>query len=197
MKKIFVKIIDSIDLIIARCTHILMCLSGVECLFEEVRNKRYQSEVQSMPIPQSDNFCEDTLNFIKEKNKEVNDRRDKIDTKARTLLTLTSLLLGLISSLASPKTIGIVSVLPLVFLFFTIFLLIQYFGIETFQTTDYSCILSDSTLDKRTLAEDIIQSSNYNQSVTDFFVDLYRSALRYFFLATLLIMVLGIWNIIH
>ena len=197
MKKIFVKIIDSIDLIIARCTHILMCLSGVECLFEEVRNKRYQSEVQSMPIPQSDNFCEDTLNFIKEKNKEVNDRRDKIDTKARTLLTLTSLLLGLISSLASPKTIGIVSVLPLVFLFFTIFLLIRYFGVESFLTTDYNYILLDSTLNKIKLAEDIIQSSNYNQSVTNFFVDLYRSALHYFFLATLLIMVLGIWNIVH
>lgn len=186
-----------IDSIIPFCTCSLMRLSLIECKFQEVYNKRYQSEVQSLDLSQSENFCEDTLNFIKEKNKEVNDRRDKIDTKARTLLTLTSLLLGLISNLASPKTIGIVSVLPLVFLFFTIFLLIQYFGIEFFLTTDYSCILSDSTLDKRKLGEDIIRSSNYNQSVTNFFVDLYRSALRYFFLATLLIMILGIWNIVH
>ncbi|MEM9907353.1 MAG: hypothetical protein AAF921_20250 [Cyanobacteria bacterium P01_D01_bin.44] len=115
-------------------------------------------------------------------------------------MTLTSLLLGLISSatsVTSARSIGIWSILPLAFLFLTIFLLAIYFGIDRIQTTDYSYVLSDSSKNsvKRAYCNDLIRTQIFNEKVTDFMIDLYRSALRYFSLAMLLLMFFGIGNI--
>ncbi len=182
-------------------TWILMRISGIDCNISEVREKKYQSMSKRIFVSEEVNICDKKIDFLKDKNKEVQDRRDKVDTKARTLLTLTSLLLGLISSatsFASPKSIGLMSILPIILLFSTIFLLTVYFGVDRNQTTDYSYILSESDSEsaERELCNDLIGTQDYNERVTDFMVDLYRSALRYFSFAMLLIMILGIGNIV-
>lgn len=46
------------------------------------------------------------------------------------------------------------------------------------------------------LCNDLIAAQDYNERVTNFMLDLYRAALRYFFLAMLFIMILGIGKII-
>lgn len=177
-----------------------MRLSVIECTIDEVKKRQYEPQ-QTLVLLSEDieNIPEEKIDFIKDKNKEVKERRDKVDTKARTLLTLTSLLLGLISSttsFASAKAIGVLSILPLALLFITIFLLTVYIGIDQSQTPDYSYIFSDSQSAKRTLCNDLLASQDYNERVTNFMVDLYRSALRYFSVAMLCIMVLGVGNIV-
>jgi hypothetical protein len=180
-----------------------MRLSAVECTLAEVQQRQYQSKSELVLPSEEINISDDKIDFLKDKNKEVKERRDRVDTKARTLLTLTSLLLGLISSatsIASAKAIGIWSVLPLTLLFLTIFLLTVYFGVDRSQTTDYSyifSILSNSDVAKRMLCNDLLISQNYNERVTNFMLDLYRAALRYFSVSMLCIMVLGIWNIVY
>ncbi len=180
-----------------------MRISLIECTLSEVQQRAYKSERKLKLICLFDetNICDQKIDFLKEKNKEVKDRRDKVDTKARTLLTLTSLLLGLISSttsIVSIKSIGFCSIFPLTLLFLTIFLLTIYFGIDNTQTTDYSYIFLDSKSDstKKMLCNDLLEAQDYNHRATNFMIDLYRAALRYFSLAMLFIMVLGIGNII-
>jgi hypothetical protein len=176
-----------------------MRLSAIECTICEVQQRQYKSNDKLVLPSEEIDISDDKIDFLKDKNKEVKERRDRVDTKARTLLTLTSLLLGLISSatsIASAKAIGVWSILPLSLLFLTIFLLTVYFGIDRSQTTDYSYIFSDSESAKRTLCDDLLVSQDYNERVTNFMLDLYRSALRYFSLAMLFIMVLGVWNIV-
>jgi hypothetical protein len=177
-----------------------MRLSAIECTFAEVQQRQYQSKSELALPSEEINISDDKIDFLKDKNKEVKERRDRVDTKARTLLTLTSLLLGLISSatsIASAKAIGIWSVLPLTLLFLTIFLLTVYFGVDRSQTTDYSYIFSNSDVAKKMLCNDLITSQDYNERVTNFLLDLYRAALRYFSVSMLCIMVLGIWNIVY
>lgn len=181
-------------------TWLLMRLSWIDCSIEEVRERQYSSENEIVLIPEENNICDGKIDFLKDKDKEVKDRRDRIDIKARTLLTLTSLLLGLVSSatsITSARSIGIWSVFPLAFLFLTIFLLTIYFGIDRIQTTDYNYVLFDSSDNsaKRLYCNDLIRAQVFNGQVTDFMIDLYRSALRYFSLAMLLLMFFGIGNI--
>lgn len=178
-----------------------MRISWIDCTLLEVRQRHYQSK-DTLVVPSKEiKICDKKIDFLKNKNQEFKDRRDRVDTKARTLLTLTSLLLGLISSatsITSAKSIGLWSILPLALLFSTIFLLTVYFGVDRSQTTDYSYIFSDvdSESAKRDLCNDLISAQNYNERVTDFMLDLYRAALRYFSIAMLFIMFLGIGNII-
>ena len=120
-----------------------MRVSWVDCSPDEVQQRQYQSEGELSLLSEKVNVCDKKIDFLKEKNKEVKDRRDRVDTKARNLLTLTSLLLGLISSatsIASPKSIGFWSIIPLILLFFTVFILTVYFGVDKSQTIDYSYI---------------------------------------------------------
>jgi hypothetical protein len=187
----------------ARFTWILMRVSCIDCTLLEVRQRQYQSKGKLVFPPEKVKICDKKIDFLKDKNKEVKDRRDRVDTKARTLLTLTSLLLGLISSatsVASAKSIGFWSILPLTLLFCTIFLLTVYFGVDRSQTIDYSYIFSDLESEpesaKRQLCTDLISSQDYNKRITDFMLDLYRSALQYFSFAMLFIMILGIGNIL-
>jgi hypothetical protein len=178
---------------------VLMRFSCIDCTLLEVRQRQYQSESELVFPSTEVKICDGKIDFLKDKTKEVKDRRDRVDTKARTLLTLTSLLLGLISSatsIASAKSIGFWSIVPLTLLFSTIFLLTVYFGVNRNQTTDYSYIFSDLESAKRELCNDLIRSQDYNERVTNFMLDLYRSALRYFSLAMLFIMILGIGNIL-
>lgn len=184
----------------ALCTWILMRISCIDCTPNEVWERQYQSRNTLVFLSEEVKICDTKIDFLKDKNKEVKDRRDRVDTKARTLLTLTSLLLGLISSatsIASARSIGLWSILPLTLLFFTIFLLTVYFGVDRSQTTDYSYIFldSESELAKRDLCNDLMRAQDYNERVTNFMLDLYRSALRYFSFAMLCIMLLGIGNI--
>jgi Ca2+/Na+ antiporter len=184
-------------------TWILMRFSCIDCTFLEVRQRQYQSERELVFPSEKVKICDEKIDFLKDKTKEVKDRRDRVDKKVQTLLTLTSLLLGLISSatsIASAKSIGFWSIVPLTLLFCTIFLLTFYFGVDRSQTTDYSYILSDleSELESanRQLCKDLISSQDYNERATNFMLDLYRSALRYFSLGMLFIMILGIGNIL-
>ncbi len=182
-------------------TWILMRVSCIDCTLLEVQQRQYQSTSELVFPSEEVKICDKKIDFLKDKNKEVKDRRDRVDTKARTLLTLTSLLLGLISSatsITSAKSIGFWSILPLTLLFSTIFLLTVYFGVDRSQTTDYSYIFSDleSESAKRELCYDLIRSQDYNERVINFMLDLYRSALQYFSLAMLFIMILGIGNIL-
>ncbi|MGJ5674961.1 MAG: hypothetical protein ACR9NN_15330 [Nostochopsis sp.] len=185
----------------ALCTWMLMRISCIDCTLNEVWERQYQSKSTLVFLSEEVKICDKKIDFLKDKNKEVKDRRDRVDTKARTLLTLTSLLLGLISSatsIASAKSIGLWSILPLTLLFFTIFLLTVYFGVDRSQTADYSYIFSESESEsaKRDLCNDLIGAQDYNERVTNFMLDLYRSALRYFSFAMLFIMLLGIGNIV-
>lgn len=176
-----------------------MRVSWIDCTLLEVRQRQYQSEERLTLLSDKNKICDKKIDFLKNKNQEVKDRRDRIDTKARTLLTLTSLLLGLISSatsITSAKSIGLLSVLPLVLLFSTIFLLTVYFGVDRSQTTNYDYVFVDSESADRDLCNDMISSQDYNERAMDFMLDLYRAALRYFSLAMLLIMLFGIGNII-
>ncbi len=195
-------------------TWMLMLISGIECSFSEIQKRQYQSKDQLMLIPQDEiiitsknelgskkiKVSDKKIDFLKDKNKEGKERRDRVDAKARTLLTLTSLLLGLVSSatsITSAKSIGLYSIIPLTLLFTTVFLLTIYFGIDTRQTIDYSFIFLDSNSEsvKVDLCNDLLIVQDYNERVTNFLLDLYRSALRYFSLGMLCIMILGIGNI--
>lgn len=179
-------------------TFLLMKLSGIECTLKEVSQRRYESENTIPQIPSTIDITDDKCDFIKTKSDELKERKNGIDTKARTLLTLTSLILGLVSSttgIASAKSVGILSIIPLVFLFSTIFLLTRYFSIDKNHSVDYGYLLTDAESAKKNLYNEVLECQHYNNLVADFLVDLYRSSLRYFVVGMLFIMTLGIWNI--
>ncbi|WP_414528445.1 hypothetical protein [Nodularia chucula] len=177
---------------------VLMRLVIIECTLSEVKNRQYESTKEVDLISAEIEITEDKIDFLKYKNDETKERRVAVDTKARTLLTLTSILLGLVSSttsIASAKSIGKLAIFPIILLFFTIYLLTVYFGVERSQTVDYSYIFLEPKYAKKELCNDMLKSQDYNERVTDFMLDLYRAALRYFSLGMLCIMILGIWNI--
>lgn len=179
-------------------TFLLMRLSGIECTLKEVTQRRYESQNAIPQITFTIDITDDKCDFIKTKSNELKDRKDGIDTKARTLLTLTSLILGLVSSttgIASAKSVGILSIIPLIFLFITIFLLTRYFSIDKNYSVDYSFLLTVTESAKKNLYNEVLECQYYNNLVADFLVDLYRSSLRYFVVGMLFIMTLGIWNI--
>ena len=179
-------------------TFLLMRLSRIECSLKEVGQRRYDSDNTIPEIPENIEITEDKCSFIETKNDELKERNNRIDTKARTLLTLTSLILGLASSttgIASAKFVGILAIIPLIFLFLTILLLTVYFGIDTNSVVDYSYLQSEEPSAKKALYNDILKCQYYNELVVCFLLDLYRSALRYFIVGMLCIMSLGIWNI--
>jgi hypothetical protein len=183
-------------------TWVLIQFSQVVCCTKEDVQKKMYAPNKTVELPTEYKVCQEKINFLLEKGKEAKDRRDKVDEKARNLLTLTSVLLGFISSasaVASVKAISLFSILSYVLLFITIFLLTFYFGKDTRQVIDNSYVYGDLDQEssKRELCNDLIRSQNYNDSVTDFMVDLYRTALRYFSLAMLCIILLGIWSSIR
>lgn len=180
-------------------TFILMRISGINCCLKEVRQRSYDSSDTIPKIPYCVELTDEKCSFIETKNDELKERNNGIDAKARTLLTLTSLILGLASSttgIASAKFVGIWAIVPLVFLFLTIFLLTVYFGIDTNHVVDYDYLQSAETSAKKTLYNDILKCQYCNELVGCFLLDLYRSALRYFTVGMLCIMLLGIWNIV-
>lgn len=180
-------------------TFILMRISRIECSFEEVRQRRYNSQNPIPNIPDYIELTNDKCSFIENKNEEIKERNNRIDAKAKTLLTLTSLILGLTSSatgIASVKIVGIWAIIPLFFLFLAIFLLTVYFGIDTNHVVDYSYLQSKDTSALKALYNDILKCQYYNELAGCFLLDLYRSALRYFIVGMLCIMSLGIGNIL-
>ncbi|MBD2207451.1 hypothetical protein H6G33_34460 [Calothrix sp. FACHB-1219] len=182
----------------AYITYVLMRLVHIECTLSEVQNKQYNSNKDVVLISAEIEINDDKVDFLKNKNTEVKERRLAIDAKARTLLTLTSILLGLVSSttsLASAKSVGILAIFPIVLLFLTIYLLTVYFGVERGQTVDYEYLFLDTKIAKKILCNDMLKCQDYNERVTNFMIDLYRSALRYFSFGMLCIMIIGIGNI--
>ncbi|MBL1203743.1 MAG: hypothetical protein FWK04_32930, partial [Nostoc sp. GBBB01] len=164
----------------AYITYVLMRLVNIECTLSEVKNKQYNSNKKVVLIAAEIEINDDKVAFLKNKNNDVKERRSSVDTKARTLLTLTSILLGLVSSttsLASAKSVGILAILPIILLFLTIYLLTIYFGIERVQTLNYDYLFLDARLAKKILCNDMLKCQDYNERVTDFMLDLYRSAL--------------------
>ncbi len=178
----------------ARITWILMCFSLIDYSLSEVKNKKCESQEVNL-IPEEIEISEEKIDFLKYKNSEIKERRDSVDKKANTLLTLTAILLSLsstITGITPVKSVGIWAIPPIILLFFTIFLLTVYFGIKRNMTVDYNYLSTGSKLE---LCNGMLQSQHYNECVTNFMVDLYRSALRYFTTVLLYIMILGICNI--
>jgi hypothetical protein len=178
----------------------LMRVALIDCTFEEVIERRYQVERRTVFVCGASGDLERKIKFLENKQIESKERRKRVDDKSRTLLTLTALLLGLISSatgIASPKNIGIWSIVPLILLFITIFLTTIYFSVDYGMTTDYGYVLSMSDTADIELCNDLLMCNQYNEKVSDFMVDLYRAALRYFFLAMLSIFTIVVIYIVH
>jgi hypothetical protein len=74
----------------------LMRVALIDCTFEEVVEGRYQIERQTVFECGASGDLEKKIKFLENKQTESKERRKRVDDKARTLLTLTALLLGLV-----------------------------------------------------------------------------------------------------
>jgi hypothetical protein len=104
-----------------RVTWILMSFSLVDCSLAEVKNKKYEPQGVNL-IPEEIEISVDKIDFLKYKNSEIKERRDSVDKKANTLLTLTAILLSLsstVTGIAPVKSVGIWAIPPIILLFFT------------------------------------------------------------------------------
>lgn len=112
-------------------------------------------------------------------------RREGVDDKIKSLLTLSALLLPLsVAFLPKVRWMG-VDLFPVVFLFLTVALLIEYLGVGRRMTPALSEELAALPKNKRrsNIIRSYMASTTYDQNHTDFLVDIYRAARVMFILS--------------
>lgn len=170
--------------IVTSLAYLTLRLYGKEVTFSEVKLGTFASRRPSPLILDNVKDIDTLLEMSKEGVVNAEKRRTVVTDKCKTLLTLGSLLLGVIGLLL-PKYLAFdalwmrgLSVFAIVIVFNAIVMLLMFFDVG--QDMEVSLEQSDIPLDgadlKKSLLNDHVKCSAATENRTDYLVELYRAA---------------------
>lgn len=168
---------------------LLLRLALIEAAFDEVGTRRYTAKASPDLAPGDVSDSDAHLDFAKLQYDEVEQRRKGMDDKMRALLTISSLsipALGFTLVRGEPferafACIGLGAFLA------TAYLLLEYLGISGYHVPDVKRddLVRPKANFKKLLAAEYLNCAEKNGYRTDYLVDVYRAASRWFSLGLL------------
>ena len=153
----------------------------IECTREEVRQRRYVHEGQEPPpglltLQGSDEL----LDLAKSIHGQTEKRKATIDDKCKTIMTVSSISLPLISAILPRLPSPAIGVVPLLFVFLAAFLVMVQLnvGSSSYPTLDAGLAVLEPEPQKKRLIASYLESARFNDCCTDFNVDVFRAARR-------------------
>lgn len=180
--------------IAATLAFLTLRIYGKEIMYSEVKDGKFKQAPPSLLNLDDAKDISTLLDLSKESLKSAEKRRNIITDKCKTLLTLGSLLLGVIGLLL-PKYLAFdslwmrgMSILAIAILFNAIVLLLMFFDVGT--DMEISLTQTDVTLDKTNLEKSLLNQHRActadSENRTNYLVDLYQ-ATRFCLLSALTI----------
>lgn len=178
----------------------LLRLFFIDCMLEEVRERRYidaQKEAEGAAILPGMKDVEDSDDFL-DLAKEVFDQSEKrkatIDDKCKTVLTISSISMAIITALLPQLPLPYLGIIPLLFIFASAFLVLVHLNVSRFRYPKLDAEYADldaATRKKRRITG-YLNDARWNESVIDFHVDVYRASNRSLRLGLLILLLLAI-----
>lgn len=175
----------------------LLRLFFIDCSLEEVRERRYidtpkgAAEVPGMmDVEDSDDF----LGLAKEVFDQSEKRKATIDDKCKTVLTISSISMAIITALLPRLPLPYLGIIPLFFIFASAFLVLVHLNVSRFRypKLDAEYARLDATTRKKRRITDYIKDARWNESVIDFHVDVYRASNRSLRLGLFILLLLAV-----
>jgi hypothetical protein len=118
------------------------------------------------------------LELSREIYKDENSRRSSVNEKCKVLLTISSILLAVIALLLKSMFFHLLVLLPVLFIFLTVFMILIYFDVGSYSCPDFNEEMIKSVPEKFSaeLSKDYISCVEHNRLTQDFLIDVYRVA---------------------
>lgn len=175
----------------------LLRLFFIDCSLEEVRERRYIAAPNGaavvpgmMDVEDSDDF----LGLAKEVFDQSEKRKATIDDKCKTVLTISSISMAIITSLLPRLPLPYLGIIPLLFIFASAFLVLVHLNVSRFRypKLDAEYARLDASTRKKRRIIDYLKDACWNESVIDFHVDVYRASNRALRLGLLILLLLAV-----
>jgi hypothetical protein len=183
-------------------TWLLLRLFFIDLTFKELENRRYDNYREEIKHEINSNDVDllaAILNELRLAYERVSDRKQTIDRKIKSLLTITTILIPLITAFLAPWPISLVGIAAIVFSLISIIFSMIYLGINKSTEPLIETNHSEASMLSVQLAliKDYRVSNSNNKGVVDFLADMYKAARRAFLVALLFLVanvILGISN---
>lgn len=153
----------------------------IDCTSEEVRQRRYSHDVQE-PLPGLLTLqgSDELLDLAKGIYGQTEKRKATIDDKCKTIMTVSSISLPLISAILPQLPSPALGVVPLLFVFLAAFLVLVQLnvGSSSYPSLDTNLAGLEPEPQKKSLIASYLVSARFNDCCTDFNVDVFRAARR-------------------
>jgi Collagen triple helix repeat (20 copies) len=175
----------------------LLRLFFIDCSLEEVRERRYIAAPNGaavapgmMDVEDSDDF----LSLAKEVFDQSEKRKATIDDKCKTVLTISSISMAIITALLPRLPLPYLGIIPLFFIFASAFLVLVHLNVSRFRypKLDAEYARLDATTRKKRRITDYLKDTRWNESVIDFHVDVYRASNRSLRLGLFILLLLAV-----
>ena len=153
----------------------------IRCTREEVRQRRYVHEGQEQPPGiLSLRGSDELLDLAKDIYGQTEKRKATIDDKCKTVMTVSSISLPLISAILPRLPSPALGVIPLFFVFLAAFLVLVQLnvGSSSYPVLDAGLAGLETEPQKKRLIASYLASARFNDRCTDFNVDVFRAARR-------------------
>lgn len=153
----------------------------IQCTRDEVQQRRYVHERQEQPVGiLSLKGGEELLALAKDIYGQTEKRKATIDDKCRTIMTISSISLPLISAILPRLSSPALGIVPLFFVFIAAFLVLVQLnvGSSSYPTLDAELAGLEPELQRKRLITSYLASARFNDCCTDFNVDVFRAARR-------------------
>jgi len=169
-------------------------LCGIGCSRDDVRKRAYSSHDTTLPDISSVGHLDVLERMATTEFEHSESRRKSVDDKARLLLTMVGLLVPLTAAVYIRLAWSWMALFPLLCFLLSSAILVGYLAVGR---TMVPTLGSDDTKKdeqglRRAFVADLLTSARNNENGTSFLVDVYRAALRAFFVGLLLVTVLAV-----
>lgn len=166
----------------------------IRCTREEVRQRRYAHENRDDPPGiLSLRGSDELLDLAKSIHGQTEKRKAMIDDKCKTIMTVSSISLPLISAILPRLPSPALGVVPLLFVFLAAFLVLVQLNVGSSSYPDLDAGLAglEPEPQKSHLIASYLASARFNDCCTDFNVDVFRAARRSLLLGLLSLVVVA------
>ncbi len=161
----------------------LLRLFFIDCKLEEVKTRRYiHPPKEALPelISLRDEDEDDLLHLAQQVFEQSEKRKATIDDKCKTVLTISSISMAIITALLPRLPFPYLGSIPLLFIFASAFLVLVHLNVSSYRypTLDAEYARLDAATRKKRLISRYLEDARWNEAVIDFHVDVYRASNR-------------------
>ncbi len=172
---------------------LLLQLTRSECTLDEVRNRRYDIEKQSVPEIKEESLAK-SLELAKDLYVEDQRRKDRLSDKTKGLVTVVGLLVPFtVAALLPRMTKPWLLAIPMACLLVSMVMLLTYLGVDLVSEPQFDkSLFPEGKLDEKELVKSYLVAREWNSKTADFLIGTYKAARRSLCLALMSIVVIGI-----